>query len=106
MINNMYITKFGKIFLKMIVTFFFYVFVWMITTLATNKNSLKNIDTRCAKFSFGLMYGRLLVITPSSIQEKPSHFNSGIKPQTNPIINMGSVSLCTSDNDLFSMQHT
>jgi hypothetical protein len=42
MINNMYIAKFGKIFLKMIVTFVLCIFVWMITTLATNKNSLKN----------------------------------------------------------------
>jgi len=58
-------------------------------------------------FSLGLMYGKLLAITPSFIQEKTSLFNSGIKPQTNPIINMGSVSLrTTNDNDLFSMQHT
>jgi hypothetical protein len=81
----------------------------MIATLATNKNPFKKTLTLGVPnlFSFGLMYGRLLVITPSFIREEASHFNSSIKPQTNPIINMGSVSLCTtSDNDLFSMQHT
>jgi hypothetical protein len=54
----------------------------MIATLATNKNPFKKTLTLGVPnlFSFGLMYGRLLVITPSFIQEEASHFNSSIKP--------------------------
>jgi hypothetical protein len=66
------------------------------------------IDTRCGKFVF-IWFDVWKVISdhPFIHSREGFSFNSGIKPQTNPIINMGSVSLCTiGDHDFFSMQRT